>query len=578
MPPPTSSLKPSSASAKTNGSAPTTAGNGTAKSTGSGAGASAGQLAKPDQSKYNAEQEDLNKQIAEVKTKLDAIRSRISLTQAPQSGDRRSAIKQEMDSLRSEQAKFKGDRNKLFDEMKRVQEQLQKKIKDVQGQKGKVQFRTVSEIDDRIASLEKSIESGSLKLVDEKKALAEITTLRRSRKVLETTGSVDDAIAADKARIDELKKQLDDPEAKKVSERFDELKKEMDGLRAEGDKAYEERGKLFDERNSYSKEMDDLYEKKRQSAQAHREANDKYYAKVQADRQARQERFKAEKAKEDAAKRNEEITRLREEAKAPAFTSEIDDCGVLIGWFKGKYGSGEVPSTHAGSNTSSEKVLEGVKQLEIRKVDSEDAFKGMTLKKKDDDEELGGFFGGGKGKKNKKGGNKKSGTATPASEGTSTPSSGAVNLPMSLLSALLSLGIPPPSGQNDVARTVEDLETKKAWFEANSAAKTKAEIERVEKLVAKLQKKNAAVLGDDGAEDDDEVRSTVSGEGIPVEQGGAKEPLHTVAVAGEATGKEIVEDKGEQLPSDETGESPEIKKVDSALEELKEAEALENQA
>ena len=117
--------------------------------------------------------------------------------------------------------------------------------------------------------------------------------------------------------------------------------------------------------------------------------------------------------------------------------------------------------------------------LEIRKVDSnEDAFKGMTLKKKDEDEELGGFFGGGKSKK-KKGGNKKSnvasGTATPASEGTSTPTtgSGSVNLPMSLLSALLSLGIPPPSGKDDVQRTIDDLETKKAWFEANSAAKTK---------------------------------------------------------------------------------------------------------
>ncbi|WWC93000.1 uncharacterized protein L201_007964 [Kwoniella dendrophila CBS 6074] len=574
MPPPTSSLKPSAA--KANGSAPapskSAGGNNVSKSTGS-------QLSKPDQSKYNAEQEDLNKQIAEVKSKLDAIRSRISLTQAPTTGDRRSEIKSELDSLRTEQSKFKTDRNKLFDELKRLQESVQKKIKDVQGQKGKLVYRSTDEIDDRIATLEKQIESGSLKLVDEKKALAEITTLKRSRKVLESTGSVDDAIAADRSRIEELKKKLDDPEAKKVSERFDELKKEMDNLRAEGDKAYEERGKLFDERNKYSKEMDDLYEKKRQSAQAHRESNDKYYAKVQADRQARQDRFKAEKAKEDAAKRTEEITRLREEAKSAAFTSEIEDCGVLIGWFKGKYGSGEVPSTHAGDKVDEGKVLEGVKALEIRKVDSEDAFKGMTLKKKGEDEELGGFFGGGKSKKNKKSGKKsnvQSGTATPisASEGTSTPTSSkdSVNLPMSLLSALLSLGIPPPSNKDDVQRTVDDLETKKAWFEANSAAKTKAEIERVEKLVAKLEKKNAVLNEGD---DDEEEQATVPGDEIPVEKGGAKEPLHTVAVAGEATGAEIVETEGEQLPTNEDDSDPEVKKVDSALEELKEAEALE---
>ncbi|WVF68614.1 hypothetical protein IAT40_003384 [Kwoniella sp. CBS 6097] len=563
MPPPTASQKPT----KANGSAPAAASSAGA-ATKSSSGGAAGQLAKPDQKAYNAEQDELNKQIAEVKSKVEAIRARISLTQAPQSGDRRSELKAEMDALRGAQAKNKGDRGKLFDEMKRLQESVQKKIKDVQGSKGKVTYRSVGEIDERIASLDKQIESGSMKLVDEKKALQEITTLRRSRKVLESTGSIDDAIAADRAKIEELKKQLDDPEAKKVSERFDELKKEMDSLRAEGDKAYEERGKLFDERNALSKQMDELYDQKRKSAQKHREDNDKYYAKVQADRQARQDRYKAEKAQEDAVRRDEEIARLREEAKTPAFSSEIDDCNVLVNWFKGKYGSGEVPTTHAGG-ASEEKVLEGVKALEIRKVD-EDAFKGMTLKKKDEDEELGGFFGGGKGKK-KKGGKKgsalPSGTATPASqEGTSTPS-GAVNLPMTLLSALLSLGIPPPSGKEDVQRTVDDLETKKAWYEANSASKTKAEIERVEKLVAKMQKKNAA-----STEDAEEEVATTSGDEAPVEKGGRKEPLHTVAVAGEATGTDIVEDEGEQLPAKEDDNESEVKKVDSALEELKEAE------
>lgn len=92
----------------------------------------------------------------------------------------------------------------------------------------------------------------------------------------------------------------------------------------------------------------------------------------------------------------------------------------------------------------------------------------MTLKKKGEDEDLGGLFGGGfKGKKKGKKSAAPSGTATP------TTDSGAVNLPMSLLSALLSLGIPPPSGKEDVGRTINDLETKKAWYQANSEAKTK---------------------------------------------------------------------------------------------------------
>ena len=127
-----------------------------------------------------------------------------------------------------------------------------------------------------------------MKLVDEKKALQEISNLKRSRRTLEASGSVDDAISADKARIDDLKKLLDDPEAKKVSDRFDELKKEMDGLRDEGNKAYEEKNKLYDQRTELSAQLvrdlswllyfadsqDALYGRKRYSAQSHRQAGD----------------------------------------------------------------------------------------------------------------------------------------------------------------------------------------------------------------------------------------------------------------------------------------------------------------
>ena len=252
----------------------------------------------------------------------------------------------------------------------------------------------------------------------------------------------------------------------------------------------------------------------------------RYWSKVQADRQARQDRFKAEKAKEDATRQLEEISRLRDEAKMPAYAGEIDDCNVLVGWFKGKYGGGEIPSTNAGGKGATAQV-QGVKELEIRKVEND--FAGMTLKKKDE-EELGGMFGGST--KGKKKGKKAStnGTATPTAEGATA--AGAVNLPMSLLSALLALGIPPPSGKDDVQRTVDDLETKRAWFEANSQAKTKvsllllieshadseqAEVERVEKLVAKMQKKNA-LLAEGGEED-----AVADAE----EEGGRKEPTHS---------------------------------------------------
>jgi hypothetical protein len=72
------------------------------------------------------------------------------LSQAPAGNDRRSQIKAEMDSLRGEQGSFKSNRQKTFDEMKRLQEGVQKKIKDAQASRGKLGYKSVAEVDQRI--------------------------------------------------------------------------------------------------------------------------------------------------------------------------------------------------------------------------------------------------------------------------------------------------------------------------------------------------------------------------------------------------------------------------------------------
>lgn len=204
---------------------------------------------------------------------------------------------------------------------------------------------------------------------------------------------------------------------------------------------------------------------------------------------------------------------MREEAQAPAYSREIEDCGVLIAWFQGKTG-GKEPETHAGaaaaSSAAAQSALEGVKKLEIRKVEDAPPA-GMLLKKKGPDEDV--FFAGSGGKRKGNKGNKSaSGSNTPAAEpSSSSSSSSAINLPMGLLTALLSLGISPPTGKDDTSRVVGDLEHKRDWFVANQERKTKEEIERVEKLVEKLEKQGKLGGGNGGAE----------------EEGGAKEPVHS---------------------------------------------------
>lgn len=78
------------------------------------------------------------------------MRSRISLSKAPQGNDRRSQVRAEMDALRAEQGGFKAERGKLLDELRKLQDALNKKIKDVQAQRAKTGIKNVAELDARI--------------------------------------------------------------------------------------------------------------------------------------------------------------------------------------------------------------------------------------------------------------------------------------------------------------------------------------------------------------------------------------------------------------------------------------------
>ncbi|SRR6266478_1241843 len=323
-----------------------------------------------------------------------------------------------------------------------------------------------------------------MKLADEKRALQEINQTKRIRRTVEGFQAESDAIDADRATVEELKKQLDDPEAKAVSERYDAIKAELDEIKKEEDELYANRSQLFEERNALQQQIDALFMERRESTARFREANDRYYVKLNEDRARRAERARAQQEAKREEKQQARVIQLREEASQPAFQVQIEDCQTLIDYFSGKSPTAVVSSAKAGFTEPT---------LEIRQVDAApDSF--VPRKKKGDEEEA--YFVGGKGKgKSKKGGHKADADA-PAG---ATPNSSNVNVPFGTLSALLSLSIPPPSSQADVPRVVEDLKTKKAWFEANQARVTAEAIAKVEAEIQRLTKDkgdSAALLDD----------------------------------------------------------------------------------
>ncbi|KAG8756087.1 hypothetical protein FRC14_003390 [Serendipita sp. 396] len=450
---------------------------------------SATQVTKPDQSTYQTEQDNLKQEIDQLQTKLNAVKDKINLAKSGGSNERRDALRAELDALRAQQGNNKASRTKLLDQMQILQNSIQNKVKALQAARGKTPFKTVDEVNAQVAKLEGLVNSGTLKIVDERKTLNEISSLRRLRKTIETFQGEQDEIEKDRAELDAVRKQLDDPEMKALSEKYDTIKAELDGLKKESDAAYEGRTKLFDERTELSTQLDVLWKKKKEAQATYREANDAFRKKLNEDRARRAEKAMADKKAHEEARRRDIAEELLEQAKEPAYAAEIQDCQTLIDFFTRQSGGS------TGASSSSEPVYSrpqpvNAPQLELRKVETN--MDGYAVRKKKGEEENNYFVA----KKTKKQPPPKAyGSAAPAPPAQTTesnPGSAQLNIPFGTLSGLMAFSIPPPTNVSEVPRVIEDLKTKKAWYQANQDRVTKENVAKAEAEIEKLNKAAAA--------------------------------------------------------------------------------------
>ncbi|KAA1121063.1 hypothetical protein PGTUg99_003890 [Puccinia graminis f. sp. tritici] len=448
---------------------------------GTPAGSSGG---RPSKDAYSQEQDQYKREIDRLQSEISELRLKIG---DPKTGGshgplvaRRKALRDEMDALRQEQSKGKSSRGKLLDQIKAANDSVQRKIKELNANRAKLPYKSSVEVDAKIRQLESQIESGTMRIVEEKKALTEIQNLRKARKLVDAFGPQQELIEAEKEQIEELRKQLDDPHNRSTNDRWSEIKRELDQINEQLDESSKSRDKLFEERNKLQDALTEVFNKKRESSTRHKEANEKYYAKMQEDQQRRIDRQKAERDAQEKAEIEQVHIEMREQAALPAYGREIEDCRTLILHFDKLMGNApsieENPSEDPKSTAST--TLPKIK--EIRQVDGKDGFEGMVaIKKKGAEEEeffMGG--GGGGGKKNKK--SKKPATEAPANNQ-------ALNLPLSTINALYALAVPVPMTREDVVKTIATLSEKKNWFTENQARVTKERIAETEAKIAAAQ-------------------------------------------------------------------------------------------
>lgn len=326
--------------------------------------------------------------------------------------------------------------------MKRLEEQVKSRIAEQKAAKSKVPYKSVEDIDRQIASLHKQVDAGNMKIVDERKALQEISQLNRAKKSFDGFNQTEKAIQDLKDQIAAHKKTLDDPDQKALSEKYTKIQDELNSIKGEQDEVYKNLNSLRDQRTKLHGEQQEAWTAMKQFKDEHFDKKRAYREYENEAYRIKKEKYKKEQDEFHAGKRREAAQKRLEEASAPAYEDEILTAESLIRYFD--------PS----AGPAKEAVAPGKFAASAQRQVNDDAFKGMKVVKKEDED-----FMPGVGKKKGKGGKK-----APAAE--------KFNLNIGVLEQLSKVKVDAPSSQADVPATVEQLKKKVEEWKADQDKKT----------------------------------------------------------------------------------------------------------
>ncbi|EEU40878.1 uncharacterized protein NECHADRAFT_99232 [Fusarium vanettenii 77-13-4] len=400
-------------------------------------------------------------QLAAVKAKIEIAMPNKNKDQPSPTQKRRQELIAQANEIRQKQAGGKNARTTKLDQIKRLDEQVRSRIAEQKTAKAKVPYKSLEDVDRQIATLDKQVNSGTMKLVDEKKALSDISSLRKIRKNFgqfeDSQKQIDDL----RAKIKEIKDTMDDPEQKAMSEQYTKIQTELDAIKAEQDEAYKGLSSLRDERTRLQAEQQEKYT-------AIRKLKDDYYGQKKAfqayEREAREryrEKQRAEHERHIQERKKAEAERRLGDASDPAYLDEIRRANSLLQFLDPNH---KVEKGPLMADT-------GLGAQAQRSVD-EAGLKGTKLVRKEDREDE-YFSAVKKGKKGKKGGH--------------AASSKFFNVPPSVVEDCAAMGIDPPMSALDIPGVTEKVRAKLDFWKNDQEAQTKRNIEKAKKEIAELE-------------------------------------------------------------------------------------------
>ena len=297
-------------------------------------------------------------------------------------------------------------------------------------------------------------------MVEERKAVSDISALRRQKKAFGALDEREQEITNLKNQISEIKNQTDKAEYRQQQQEFDRVKKELDDLSLARKDANKDSDTAFESLKQARNEQDKVWTDLKQFKDAHYSAKRQFHEYEREANKVREAKRKAEREAYLRGRRQEALERKLEEASSPAYGDELRAAESVMRLLD----PNSVPSTTtAASNEFAAKAS--------RTVDAS-GIKGTPLTRKGGDEEA--YFVGGGGKKGKK--NKKS--KDTQVEGSSASVAGGKDLIGKLwapasIEQFSKLGVEPPSSSEDIPSVLGKVKEKRQFFLDDRDRKTK---------------------------------------------------------------------------------------------------------
>ncbi|KAJ2709338.1 multicopy suppressor of BFA (Brefeldin A) [Coemansia spiralis] len=432
-------------------------------------------VARPDADDFKKQLAGADAEIERLRGEQDEIRARLGQTDTHKgpAAEKRNRLAARLQEIRAEQSALRKSRGRVFDRQAALAASISKKTAELKAQQSKLTFKTAAEIDEMIATKDRQIESGSLKIVEERRLTGEVSSLRRTRKLVEQAEALQQAVDGEAAELAEIDAQLADTNARALGEEHERVQRELDGLKASQEDGAQARGELFAERTRVAKALDAAWERKRALQSDYRQANNAFFQWQQEERKRRAAEDKQLRIQEQRERRLALAQEQREEADAPAFQAEIGSCDTLIAYLHGirpatasggRSESGSRPSSAASAaHDGSDHVPAGM--VAVNRADREEAyFAGTASKPK---------------------------RRQPRKERAGGARADALKLPLAVAERFLELQVDIPTTAAGIAAAVERLAERKQHFierqpQATADNRRKAE-ERIAQLMAEME-------------------------------------------------------------------------------------------